>query len=608
MPYGCLGRREVREYTSPVPLEVAPGADLTDIVFEVAAQAPDLVLFLRPARSGSGREEVRAREFLAEVVAAAKGLTACGVRPGDRVGLMSKTRYEWALLDFAIWCAGAVTVPVYETSSAEQVREMLADSGAVAAVVETDEHAATLASVREALPDLRHVWTLDRAGVHDLVEAGRAVPDAEIATRRAGLSGTSPATLIYTSGTTGRPKGCELTHANFLAEVRGAIAWVPEVFSAKDPAALLFLPLAHVLARAVQVMCVAGRIRVAHTADPRNLLPDLAEVRPTFLLVVPRVLEKVYNASEQRAQAAGKGRIFAAAAATSIAYSRALDRGRPGLALRLRHAVFDRLVYARLRSALGGRVGHAISGGGPLGERLGHFYRGVGLSVLEGYGLTETTAASNVNTPTATRIGTVGKPLPGTSVRIAEDGEVLLKGGVVFRGYHGNEAATREAFTSDGWFRTGDLGELDDEGFLRITGRSKEILVTAAGKNVAPAALEDRLRAHPLISQSVVVGDGRPYVACLVTLDEEALPGWLEARGRAAQPPAELVEDPEILAAVQAAVDDANASVSRAEAIKRFRILPVDFSQEGGELTPTLKLKRSRVLDRYAGEVEALYS
>ncbi|MDP9398879.1 MAG: long-chain fatty acid--CoA ligase [Actinomycetota bacterium] len=598
----------MREYTSPVPLDVPPDADLTDIVFEVAGQTPDFVLFLRPAPSGSGWEEVSARQFLSEVLHAAKGLVACGVAPGDRVGLMSKTRYEWALLDFAVWCAGAVSVPLYETSSPAQVQWALADSGAVAAVVETDEHAATLASVRESLPALRQVWTLDRAGVQDLVDAGRAVPEDEIPARRAELGSSSVATVIYTSGTTGEPKGCELTHGNFLAEVRGAIAWVPEVFSARDPAALLFLPLAHVLARAVQLMCVAGRVRIAHTADARNLLPDLAEVRPTFLLVVPRVLEKVYNASEQRAQAGGKGRIFAAAAATSIAYSRALDSGRPGPMLRLRHALFDRLVYGKLRAALGGRVGHAISGGGPLGERLGHFYRGVGLSVLEGYGLTETTAASNVNTPRATRIGTVGKPLPGNAVRIADDGEVLLKGPVVFGGYAGNEAATREAFTSDGWLRTGDLGNLDDEGFLRITGRSKEILVTAGGKNVAPAVLEDRLRAHPLISQCMVVGDGRPYVAALVTLDEETLPGWLAARGRTVQPPADLVEDPDVLAAVQGAIDDANARVSRAESIKRFRILPVDFTQEGGELTPTLKLKRRRVLDRFADEVEALYS
>ena len=599
------------EYAAPT-LEVAPGANLTDLLFDVAAARPDAPALAR--REGGAWRDVSAAAFRDEVLAAAKGLVAAGVRPGDRIGLMSRTRYEWTLLDFAIWCAGAVSVPVYDTSSAEQACWMLGDAGAVGCFVETGEHAATVAEARGALPGLRHVWGIeDGAGdetLSALVAAGAAVPDEEIGTRRAQLCCDSLATIIYTSGTTGRPKGCELTHGNFGAEVAAAIMAVPEVFAAEGASTLLFLPLAHVLARAVQLMCVAGRVRLAHTSDIPNLAADLADYRPTFLLAVPRVFEKVYNAAEQKAAAAGRDRVFAAARDTAVAYSRALDAGGPRLALRLRHAVFDRLVYGKLRKALGGRLDYAVSGGAPLGERLGHFYRGVGVVILEGYGLSETTAASNVNTPSALRVGTVGRPLPGNRVRIAEDGEVLLKGAVVFRGYHGDPRATAEALTPDGWLHTGDLGELED-GFLRITGRKKEILVTAAGKNVAPAVLEDALRASPLVNQCLVVGEGRPYVGALVTLDPEALPAWLAARGRPVGNHVDVaaqVDDPDVVAEVQRAVDEANARVSRAESIRRFRILPVDFTEQGGHLTPTLKLKRSVVLQEFAGEVDALYA
>ncbi len=599
------------EYTSPLLAEPATTGNLSDIIVDNAVQAPHKVVFKR--RAGERWLDVTCSEFLTQVQGVAKGLMAAGVRPGDRVALMSKTRYEWTLIDFAIWCAGGVTVPIYETSSAEQVQWILSDSAAVACLVETPDHLAVVEEVRGDLGKLDHLWVIDAGAVDELTAAGREIDDKELETRRTTAKPSDLATIIYTSGTTGRPKGCELTHGNFLFEAANVIsakdsdATLANVFQDEGASTLLFLPLAHVFARMIEIGVVMARAELGHTADVKNLLADLATFKPTFILSVPRVFEKVYNSSEQKAEAAGKGKIFHAAAETAIAFSEARDHGGAGLGLKAKHAVFDKLVYGKLRDALGGRVRWAVSGGAPLGQRLGHFYRGIGLTVLEGYGLTETTAASTVNTPGMIKIGTVGRPLPGVSIRIADDGEIMIKGGQVFVGYYNNEAATAEAL-NDGWFSTGDIGELDEDGCLRITGRKKELIVTAGGKNVAPAVLEDRLRAHRLVSQCMVVGDAQPYIACLVTLDEEALPAWLEQRGKPAMSAAEAAEDPDVLAEIQTAVDDANKAVSKAEAIMKFKILAADWTEETGALTPSLKLKRGVVMKEHAAEVDALYS
>ena len=599
------------EYTSPALVAPATTGNLTDIIVLNAAEVPQKALFRR--RSGDRWVDVTAADFLVQVQGVAKGLMAAGVGAGDRVGLMAKTRYEWTLVDFAIWMAGGVTVPIYETSSAEQVQWILGDSGAVACVVETPEHASMVGEVKGALAGLDNVWTIDGGAVDELTAAGTGVTDDDLEARRTTAQPGDLATIIYTSGTTGRPKGCELTHGNFLFEAGNVIspldpdATLANVFTDEGASTLLFLPLAHVFARMIQIGVVMARSTLGHTADVKHLLDDLATFQPTFILSVPRVFEKVYNSSAQKAEAAGKGKIFHTAAATAIAYSEARDQGGAGIGLKAKHALFDKLVYSKLRTALGGRVHWAVSGGAPLGPRLGHFYRGIGLTVLEGYGLTETSAASTVNTPGMIKIGTVGRPLAGTSVRIAEDGEILVKGGMVFTGYYNNPQATAEAFV-DGWFRTGDLGELDNDGCLRITGRKKEIIVTAAGKNVAPAVLEDRLRAHRLVSQCIVVGDAQPYIACLVTLDAEALPAWAEQHGKGSLTLTGAAEDPDVVAEVQGAVDEANLAVSRAEAIKKFRILAVDWTEESGALTPSMKLKRGVVMKDHAAEVDALYS
>nr|WP_204332600.1 long-chain fatty acid--CoA ligase [Geodermatophilus sabuli] len=561
---------------------------------------------LRVQRDGRW-EDVTWREFGDQVAGVAKGLVAAGVQAGDRVALQARTRYEWTVLDFAIWTAGAVVVPVYETSSPDQVAWILADSGARAAVVERAEHAEAVDSVRDQAPDLGPVWVIDEDALGTLTTAGADVPDAELTARRATLSAESVATLIYTSGTTGRPKGCELTHRNFLFEIGNGMGLLTR-FLNPEGSILLFIPLAHVLARVIEVGAVKTRTVIGHTPDVSDLVADLGGFRPTFVLAVPRVFEKVFNQAKAKADGDGKGAIFDRAAQVAIDWSRAQDTGGPGVLLRAQHALFDRLVYGKLRAALGGRCLGAISGGAPLGERLGHFFRGVGVTVYEGYGLTETTAAAAVNHDGALRIGTVGRPLPGVGAAIADDGEILLRGGIVMRGYWRNEQATAEAIDADGWFHSGDLGDIDSDGFIRITGRKKEILVTAGGKNVAPAVLEDRLRASRLVSQCIVVGDQRPFIAALVTLDEEALPRWLESKGKpAGTPVAQLADDPDVQAEIQAAVTEANKAVSQAEAIKKFRVLSRDFTEANGMLTPSLKLKRSVVMKEFDAEVEALY-
>jgi long-chain acyl-CoA synthetase len=595
----------LREYSTPLTVEIPATGNLTDDVVRNATEAPDAVAFSR--RRDDDWEDVTARAFLDEVRAVAKGLVAAGVQSGDRVALISKTRYEWTLVDYAIWFAGAVTVPVYETSSAEQIEWILGNSGATAVVAEGPTHTARIAERRSTLDSLNHVWSLEDNAIEVLRRLGADISDDDLEARRTTATPLDLATIIYTSGTTGRPKGCLLTHGNFMFELGVAVPELHELFEADDASTLLFLPLAHVFARIIQVGAIKARVRLGHSADIKHLLPDLDKFKPTFVLAVPRVFEKIFNTASQKATAEGRGGIFGRAADTAIAYSRALDRGKVPLTLRARHALFSRLVYGRLRAALGSRCAYAVSGGAPLGDRLGHFYRGIGLVVLEGYGLTETTAALTANRPDALRIGSVGQPLPGTEVRVAEDGELLFRGGQVFAGYWDNEQATAEVLRRDGWFHTGDVGEIDEEGFVRSTGRKKEILVTAGGKNVAPAVLEDRLRAHPLVSQCIVVGDGKPFIAALITLDEEMYPGWARNHGLDGVPFAAARTDERVIAEVQKAVDDANTAVSKAESIRKFAILDSDFTEESGHLTPSLKLKRNVVMRDFEDEVDALY-
>ncbi|WP_433872004.1 AMP-dependent synthetase/ligase [Saccharopolyspora sp. CA-218241] len=599
----------MREFSAPATVSVAEDENLTDMVWANAERFGSAVSFRR--RVEGTWVDVTAAEFATQVLSVAKGLIAAGLQPGDRIGLMSRTRYEWTLLDFAIWSAGCASVPIYETSASDQLEWILSDSGARAIVVETAGHRAEVDSVRGKLPEVAHLWQIEdterRGAIDELIALGADVTDEDVHERRGQVGADDLATLIYTSGTTGRPKGCVLTHRNLLAEVRADLDAFPQLLRAGN-SMLMFLPMAHVLARAITVASVYSRITLGHTPDIKDLVNDLSSFRPTFVLAVPRVFEKVYNTAKQKAHGSGKGKIFDAAEETAVAYSKAQDGDGPGLGLKAKHFVFDKLVYGKLRAALGGRCIAAVSGGAPLGDRLAHFFRGVGVPVLEGYGLTETTAAAAVNVEGGFKIGTVGKPIAGTSVRIAEDGEVLLKGDVVFREYWNNPAATADSL-EDGWFHTGDLGTLDDEGFLRITGRKKEIIVTAGGKNVAPAALEDALRAHPLISQCMVVGDQKPFIGALITLDPEFLPSWLSNRGRPADTPtAELVDDPDLRAEVQQAVDEANAAVSRAERIKQFRILADDFTEATGELTPSMKLKRGKVAENHKQDIEAIYS
>jgi len=596
----------VQEFSVPPVAALDERSNLTDPVWQNAAVEPDVVQFNR--KHGAGWQDVTCAEFRDEVLALAKGLIAAGVGVGDRVGLMSRTRYEWTLIDYAIWSTGAVTVPIYETSSAEQVAWILSDSGAVACFVETPAHAAHVEEAKAAAADLRRVWGIEAGALDELVADGASVADDAVAARRHEVTLDHIATIIYTSGTTGRPKGCILTHRNMYSDIANAIPGLPNLFR-EGASTLLFLPLAHSFARLIQVGVVTGRVRTRHTSDVKGLVDELADFRPTFVLAVPRVFEKVYNTARQRAHADGKGPIFDRADRTAVAYSEALDTpGGPRLGLRLRHRLFDRLVYGRLRAALGGRCAAAISGGAPLGARLAHFFRGIGVTVYEGYGLTETSPAAAVNLQHAIKLGTVGRPLPGVTVRIADDGEILIKGDLVFQGYWNNPDASAEALMDD-WFHTGDLGSLDSDGYLSITGRKKELIVTAGGKNVAPAVLEDRLRAHPLVSQCIVVGDGKPFIAALVTIDEEAWPRFVSENGWPdGTTIADRVEDPLLRSALESAIADANRAVSRAEAIRTFRVLPRDWTEQTGELTPSLKVKRNVVMKEYADEIAAIYA
>ncbi|MCV7261175.1 AMP-dependent synthetase/ligase [Mycobacterium shimoidei] len=598
----------MREISVPAPFEVDERDNVVAAAFAHERDDPDYVIFQRLI--DGVWTDVTCAQAASQIRSAARGLIALGVQAGDRVAIFSATRYEWAILDFAILAVGGVTVPIYETSSAEQVRWVLQDSGAVLAFAETDAHAAIVTELIDELPELRRVLHIDGAGpkaLDQLAEEGASVDDAQLTERLDALRAADPATLIYTSGTTGRPKGCQLTHSNLVYEIRGAKEALPTLLT-EGQRLLIFLPLAHVLARALTLAAFTYKVTVGFTSDIKNLVPMFAVFKPTVVVSVPRVFEKVYNTAAQNAANDGKGRIFQMAAQTAVDWSEACDRGGPGLMLRAKHALFDRLVYHKLRAALGGNCRASVSGGGPLGARLGHFYRGVGLTIYEGYGLTETSAAITVNRVGDLKIGTVGKLLPGNSMRIADDGEVLVRGGVVFKEYWRNEQATAEAMT-DGWFKTGDLGAIDDDGFLTITGRKKEIIVTAAGKNVAPAVLEDQLRAHPLISQAMVVGDAKPFIGALITIDPEALDGWKQRNSKPADSSmGDLATDPDLMAEVDAAVKLANQAVSNAESIRKFRILPVDFTEVTGELTPTMKVKRKVVAEKFASDIEAIYT
>ncbi|HQR79030.1 MAG TPA: long-chain fatty acid--CoA ligase [Actinomycetota bacterium] len=594
--------REVSEAALAAPLT---RGSLTDSVLNHATAAPERVALRR--HTEDGWRDITTTEFKADVVALAKGLIATGIQHGDRVAIMSATRYEWTVADYAGWFVGAVVVPIYETSSAEQVQWILSDAQCVAVFLEGDKHLQVYREVAAQVPT-EHVWVFDHGAIDELVTDGRGVGDHEVEQRRAAVVPDDIATVIYTSGTTGRPKGCVLTHRNLRFVTDTIAAGMPGLFGPHG-STLLFLPLAHVFGRVVETGAIETGTVLGHTPDVKNILDDLAGFQPHFLLSVPRVFEKVFNSAQMKATAEGKGRIFEMAAGTAIAYSEALDGRGPGVFLRVKHGLFERLVYRKLRAALGGRVDYAVSGGAPLGARLGHFFRGIGVTILEAYGLTETTAPSTLNRPDAIRVGTVGRPLPGASVRIADDGEILLKGDQVFPGYWRNETATAEILDADGWLYSGDIGELDDDGFLRVTGRKKELIVTSAGKNVAPAVLEDRIRAHLLVSQCMVVGDNRPFIAALVTLDGEAVPAWLEQHHRPADTAlADLAQDPAIIAEIQAAIDEANKAVSRAEAIKKFEILDVEWTEQGGQLTPSMKLKRNVVSEEFGDRIEALYA
>ncbi|ROS28043.1 long-chain fatty acid--CoA ligase [Cellulomonas sp. PhB150] len=596
----------MREFSSPSTVRTDAGDSIPGLLAARLARDPDGVFAERHEADGTWTT-VSVAAFAEQVTALAKGLVAHGVEPGERVAIMSRTRYEWTLLDFAIWAAGAIGVPVYETDSAEQVRWIASDTGTRLAVVETPAHARTVAQVRDDLPGLAQVLVIDDGALDQLVADGAGVDDQEIA-RRSALAGLDDlATIIYTSGTTGRPKGVELTHGNFVTLALNAVDGLGDVCAVPGARTLLFMPLAHVFARFIQVLCVPSGAVLGHAPDARHLLPDLASFQPTFLLAVPRVFEKVYNSAEQSAGSGVRLRLFRWAAKAAEDYSRALDEpAGPSAALRSRHALAGRLVHARLRAALGGRCEWAVSGGAPLGERLGHFYRGIGVRVLEGYGLTETTAPTTVNRPGLTKVGTVGPAFPGTALRVDDDGQIWVSGPHVFRGYRHDLEATAEALV-DGWFRTGDVGSLDDDGYLRITGRTKELIVTAGGKNVAPAALEDRLRGHPIVSQVVVVGDQRPFVGALVTLDADMLPGWLHNHGLPVMDAHAAGQDPQVLEALDRAVARTNEAVSRAESIRKIRVLDTDFTEQNGYLTPSLKVKRALVLKDFAAEVDALY-
>lgn len=594
----------MRTFELPPLVVSSENSNITDLLVDRVKKTPTLTLFAKETEAGYS--SISTVEFLAEVQQVAKGLIASGVQPSQAVAIMSRTRYEWTVMDFAIWFAGAVSVPVYETSSAAQMEWILSNSDSVALIVENQEHTDRFGEIKASLPLVRLVMQFDQDCLTELKKRGKEISDEVLEQRRNTAKIHDLATIIYTSGTTGKPKGCELTHRGFMELCKNAILDLDDVII-EGRSTVLFLPLAHVFARFVEVLCVAGGIRVTHQPDARNVAKSLESFKPEFLLAVPRVFEKVYNSAEQKAEAGGKGEIFRKAASVAVAWSESLDNGGPSFKLKLQHFVFDKLVYKKIRAAMGGHLKYAISGGAPLGTRLGHFYRALGVIVLEGYGLTETTAPATISRTNSIKIGKVGTPLPGTGVRIAEDGEIWLRGHNIMRGYWRNEAATAEVI-KDGWFATGDIGELDEDGMLAITGRKKELLVTAGGKNVAPAVLEDPLRANPLIGQVVVIGDAKPFIGAIVSLDSEMLPIWLANHGGDnTMTVAQASKSPIVVAAIQNAIDEANKLVSRAESIRKFVVIDRELTEASGHLTPSLKLKRSVVMNDFAWAVDEIY-
>lgn len=595
----------MKEFSTPVLVAPATSGNLTDLVADRAKFEPERITLSRAL--GDGWQKLNARQVEAEIRATAKGLIAEGIQIGDRIAIMSRTRYEWTILDFAIWYAGGCVVPIYETSSAEQIEWILSDSSAVGAVVETPTHRELLETARPT--HTKHIWTITEDILAVLAAKGAHIDDSEIEKRRNALKPETLATLIYTSGTTGNPKGVQITHGNFLSECGNVVQGAADIFLKPGSSTLLFLPVAHVFGRMIQIGAISAGLHLAHCSDPvGRLQQDLATFKPDFVLAVPRIFEKIYNGAEAKADAAGKGKIFRKAAAVAIAYSESLDAPGFNPYLRIQHKIFDALVYKKIRHAVGGKVVNAMSGGAALGTRLGHFYRGVGITVLEGYGLTETTAGATLNLLSALKIGSVGRPVPGVTIRIADDGEILIKGAIVMQGYWQNESANAEVLTSDGWFKSGDLGHLDDDGYLFITGRKKELLVTAGGKNVAPAVLEDRLRAHPLVSQCMVVGDNKPFIAALITIDQDSLKSWIAANKKNGATLESLVNDPDLNAVIQTAVDEANKAVSRAESIRKFAILTTDFTIAGGQLTAKLSVKRHVVTSQFQAQIDQLYA
>ncbi|MFH0519535.1 AMP-dependent synthetase/ligase [Streptomyces sp. M41] len=613
----------VREARTP-PLAPPPTTGSTaDLPYTNAAEAPDAVVLRRD--QGGTWHPVTAAAFAREVTAVAKGLMAAGLEPGGRVAVMSRTRYEWTVLDFAVWAAGGQTVPVYATSSADQVEWIVRDSGARHVITETPENTRTVRTGTAAHQQQPRIWQLDQdpapgapGAIAELTALGEDLPDDEVTKRRAALTPDTIATLCYTSGTTGRPKGCVLTHANLHAEAANTVELLHPIFKEvtdQEASTLLFLPLAHILGRTLQIACLMARIEIGHCPGikPDELRPALREFRPTFLVGVPYLFEKIHDTGRATAEKIGRGASFERAHRIAVRFGEAhlhkfLGTGKgPGPGLYAAWALYDLLVYRRIRKEIGGRVRYAISGGSPLDRDLSLFFYAAGILVYEGYGLTETTAAATIVPPLRPRPGTVGRPVPGTAVRIADDGEVLIKGGIVFGSYWNNPAAT-DAVLDDEWFATGDLGALDEDGYLTITGRKKDILVTSGGKNVSPAVLEDRLRSRPPIGQCLVVGDNRPFVGALITLDPEAVAHWLAVRKLPVDTPlAEVIEDPRMREDVQRAVDHANEAVSRAESIRAFVLVEGEFTEDNGMLTPSLKVKRHAVTTAYADEIEALY-
>jgi long-chain acyl-CoA synthetase len=597
----------MQEYTEPAMAQAVISGSLTDALISHESTQPDVISIVN--RDGQNVIEITSKEFHQMVRAAAKGIISAGIQPGDRIAVMSRTRFEWTLLDYAIWYAGCVTVPIYETSSEEQVQWMMQDSGAVAIFVETNKHLETVHSVRTSLTSLIHTWNMEDNAISHLSTAGLHIPDSELDSRRSQVTPSHIATIIYTSGTTGKPKGCVLTHGNFMFLVRNVILAVPEVFKDKTTSTLLFLPLAHVFGRIIEIAMVESGLKVAFAPDITNLVGDLQKFTPNFLLAVPRVFEKVFNSAQQKATNEGKEKIFNAAAAVAIAYSQALSAGSVPFGLRIKHGLFDKLVYAKLRAAMGGKVKWSVSGGAALGARLGHFFRGIGLTILEGYGLSETSSASTVNRPTMLRVGSVGRAIPGVTLGIGPDGEVLIKGPHVFQGYWNNPAATAESIDVNGWFHSGDIGHIDDDGYLFITGRKKELIVTAGGKNVAPAVIEDRLRSNWLVSQCMVVGDNKPFIGCLITVEPDSVKNWLQRNSLPATTSfAQMASNEVFNAEIQAAVDYANKAVSQAESIRKWVLIDSDWSEASGHLTPSLKLKRNVVSEQFNAEIESLYS